>query len=312
MKPKQTDSLGDRMKAYEAITRTFLIPKLHTILRLDGCHFHTYTKKFEKPFDDVLINAMDETAKHLCSSIQGAKFAFVQSDEITIYLSDRDNLETQMWYGGNVQKMVSVSAAKATAKFNHIMFLHDFVEGVKNYYFVDPEDGSVSKESKSTNLKEDIENKALAEFDSRVFQLPNEEEVVNNLLWRQQDTIRNSKSSVAQTNFSSKELHGVNTDMMVEKLAKEKGIDFYKDFSLKLQQGRFIDKITYVNDEQSVIFNKDPGSDITYYNFSKNILHSGHSFDLKTLLKTDKVRSKWESVECPKFNEQRDFIISRL
>ena len=109
MKTIKNDNLGNRIKNYEGITRQFLIPKVPTILRLDGIAFHTYTKKFKRPFDDVLINAMNETAIYLCSKIQGAKFAFVQSDEISIYLSDRDNIESQLWYKGNIQKIVSAS-----------------------------------------------------------------------------------------------------------------------------------------------------------------------------------------------------------
>lgn len=132
-KTMSKDSLGNRMKNYESINRTFLIPKMHTVLRLDGRAFHTYTKPFEKPFDDFLISTMDETAKYLCSKIQGAKFAYVQSDEITIYLSDNDEMETQMWYGGNIQKMVSVSASIATTKFNHLMILRQIKRSAEKY-----------------------------------------------------------------------------------------------------------------------------------------------------------------------------------
>jgi len=120
---KKSDNLGDRMKKYEAVNKSNLIPKLPTVIRLDGKAFHTYTKQFKKPFDNSLINLMDQTAIYLCSKIQGAKFAFVQSDEISIYLSDRDSLEQQMWYDGEVEKMVSVSASMAAAKFNHLRFL---------------------------------------------------------------------------------------------------------------------------------------------------------------------------------------------
>ncbi|TXG86072.1 MAG: hypothetical protein E6R13_01165, partial [Spirochaetes bacterium] len=124
MSKNKNNALGDRMKKYEVITRTHLIPKLYTIIRLDGKAFHTYTKQFKKPFDDVLISAMDETAKYLCSNIQGAKFAYVQSDEITIFVSDMDSLEQQMWFDGEVQKIVSIAASMATAKYNHVMVVN--------------------------------------------------------------------------------------------------------------------------------------------------------------------------------------------
>jgi len=275
---KQTklDSLGDRMKNYEAINRHFLIPKLYTILRLDGKAFHTYTKKFKRPFDEVLINAMDETAKYLCSKIQGAKFAYVQSDEITIFLSDMDSIETQMWFDGNIQKMTSVSASMATAKFNHLMVLFEIKEGMGIYgNYPDTVD----------RICDDVENMQMAEFDSRVFQLPNEHEVVNCVLWRQQDCTRNSISSVAQSLYSPKELHGKNQKDMQE-LIFQKGINWDK-YDAKLKRGRFIDKVTYINDVP--VFN-----------------------DTKTLDSLDKIRSKWESVELPIITQDREFLLSRI
>ena len=49
-------SLGDRMKQYEAVSKSCLIRRMPVILRLDGCHFHTFTKGFNKPFDEVLMS----------------------------------------------------------------------------------------------------------------------------------------------------------------------------------------------------------------------------------------------------------------
>lgn len=207
------DSLGDRMKSYEEINRSFLIPKLHTILRLDGRAFHTYTKKFKKPYDEILIHAMNETAKYLCANIQGAQFAYVQSDEITIYLSDATDLETQMWYGGNIQKMVSVSAAMATAVFNKAIMLSD-VETELDSILVYNTCNKEPKMDVGFCIEQLLKKLKTAEFDSRVFQLPNDHEVVNCVLWRQQDCVRNSVSSVAQYLFSHKELHGKNVAMM--------------------------------------------------------------------------------------------------
>lgn len=210
---KSKDNLGDRMKKYEVINRDFLIPKLHTIIRLDGKAFHTYTKQFKRPFDDVLINAMNETAKYLCENIQGVKFAYVQSDEISIYLSDQDSYEQQMWYGGNIEKIVSVAASMASAKFNHIMTLSNILiannpEAIINNY---PHYTLVVE-----CIYDAIENMKLAEFDARVFQVPTKDEVVNCFIWRQQDAIRNSISAIAQYHFSATELHKKSTrDMLV-------------------------------------------------------------------------------------------------
>ncbi len=296
-KTKMLDTLGDRMKKYEKINSDNLIPKIPAVIRLDGRAFHTYTKQFKKPFDDVLINTMDETAKYLCSKIQGAKFAFVQSDEISIYITDRDNLESQLWYDGNIQKITSVSTSIATGKFNQLMFINGC--------------GDMGGDLKESMISDtDIAEMMLAEFDSRVFQLPNDEEVVNCFLWRQNDCTRNSISSVAQSLFSARQLHKVNTKQMQE-LIFEKGIN-WNDYNPKLKRGRFITKQTYINDKLGQIFPTD--DNITQYEIFDNETTKSLStiFKYPILEKTDKVRTKWESIECPIFSQDREFLLSRI
>lgn len=205
------DALGDRMKSYyEGRTKTLLPRRTYTIIRIDGKAFHTYTRGLERPFDDNLINDMDETAMYLCENIQGAKFAFVQSDEISILLTDFDKLQTSAWFDGNVQKITSISASLATAKFNQ------------------------------------LRPGKIALFDSRVFTIPSNIEVENYFIWRQQDTVRNSISSVAQSLFSSKELHKVNVSQMQE-LCFQKGVN-WNDFDDKKKRGRLIVKEYYDKD----------------------------------------------------------------
>ncbi len=63
------DSLGDRMKDYENRSRVYLPRRGYTLIRLDGKAFHTYTRGFNRPFDEGLIDAMNKTAQFLCSSI---------------------------------------------------------------------------------------------------------------------------------------------------------------------------------------------------------------------------------------------------
>jgi len=202
------DNLGDRMKEYyESRTKSLLPRRTYTLIRIDGKAFHTYTRGLERPFDDKLINDMDETAKYLCENIQGAKFAFVQSDEISILLTDFDKLQTSAWFDGSVQKITSISASLATAKFN------------------------------------ELRPNKIALFDSRVFTIPSNIEVENYFIWRQQDTVRNSISSVAQSLYSSKELHKVNVSVMQE-LCFEKGVN-WNDFDAKKKRGRLIIKEYY-------------------------------------------------------------------
>ena len=109
------DDLGDRQKKfYEDRTRYKLPRRTNTIIRLDGKSFHSLCKNFEKPFDKEFSDVMDNTALYLCQNIQGAVIAYVQSDEITILLTDYQKLTTDAWFDGNIQKIVSVSASMAT------------------------------------------------------------------------------------------------------------------------------------------------------------------------------------------------------
>ena len=73
------DNLGDRMKSYENITRTYLPGRMPIIIRIDGKAFHTFTKGFKKPFDDILMRAMEETAAVLCRDIEGVKIAYTNT-----------------------------------------------------------------------------------------------------------------------------------------------------------------------------------------------------------------------------------------
>ena len=111
-------SLGDRMKQYEAVSKSRLIRRTPVIVRLDGCHFHTFTKGFVKPFDEVLMCSMIRTMKFLCQNIQGCAFGYTQSDEISLVLVDYKKLTSSAWYDDEVQKMCSVASSLCTLKFN--------------------------------------------------------------------------------------------------------------------------------------------------------------------------------------------------
>jgi tRNA(His) 5'-end guanylyltransferase len=231
------DALGTRMKEYyEDRTRFSLTRRIHTIIRVDGKAFHTYTNGLERPFDNGLIIDMDDTAAYLCENIQGAKFAYVQSDEISILVTDFDSIATHAWYDNNLQKMCSISAALATAKFNQLRLLR--LGRHKKYQVGDHQDRTVNVEEMLHLDDIDIE---LAMFDSRVFQIPEREEVLNYFIWRQQDATRNSISAVAQSLYSHKELEGVSSDQKQE-LIFQKGIN-WNDYESRKKRGGIISKL---------------------------------------------------------------------
>ena len=212
-------ALGNRMKNfYEAVPKTFLIRKTPVIIRLDGKAFHSFTRGFKRPFDEILIKTMQETMKYLCENIQGCVLGYTQSDEITLVLVDYFKIDTDAWFGYNVQKITSVSASMATLAFNNI-----FRKYVSELIPMDL----------SNSSKEDIKyynalNRAIikgALFDSRCFNIP-KEEVNNCLLWRQQDATRNSIQALAQSLYSNKQIEGINTKKLQDKMFTEKGVNW--------------------------------------------------------------------------------------
>ena len=217
------DALGDRMKDfYEDRTRTKLARRTNTIIRIDGKAFHTYTRGLERPFDFGLIEDMNKTTEFLCQNIQGAKFGYVQSDEISILITDYDDNDTHAWFDANLQKMASIAASLATAEFNRLRLIRKMNTTVATA-------GSILEQFKH------------AMFDARVFQIPYQEEVINYFLWRQQDATRNSISSVAQSLYSAKELHGKKTSDMQEMIF-QKGIN-WNDFTPREKRGSIIRKV---------------------------------------------------------------------
>lgn len=175
--------LGDRMKQYEGIYNNYLLPNLPVIVRIDGRAFHTWTRGAKRPYDSAIQQLFDETTKFLIEET-GAIIAYTQSDEISLILYNFNKPDSQLFFNGNIAKLNSVIASLATVKFNSMV-------------------------------------KKLATFDCRVFNVPNLDETVNYLIWREQDAVRNSISMAAQSLYPHKMLEGVKSpqlqDMLIEK-----------------------------------------------------------------------------------------------
>lgn len=257
---KKNDSLGDRMKGYEGVSRNFLTRRVPAIIRLDGKAFHTFTKGMKKPFDSVLTQTMQETMKYLCENIQGCVLGYTQSDEITLVLTDYATIQTDAWFGYNIQKMCSISASMATSVFNKV-----FYRSIDNYF--NQEDilstmfGENSESKDRLRQYADTLKNALAKgalFDSRAFSIP-KEEVCNCLIWRQQDATRNSIEAVGQANFSHHELHKKTCNMIQEILWSQRGIN-WNDFPTELKRGSCCVKRQF---EETIDDPRNPGQKIT-------------------------------------------------
>lgn len=234
------NSLSVRMKGYEKVTRTYLTRRTPVIIRVDGKAFHTFTRGFEKPFDSVMVEAMQSTMKYLCENIEGCVIGYTYSDEITLVLCDYKKLTSQAWFDDNVLKMCSISASMATMAFNK--FFAELAQKWEDEEFskiiIDGTD-VVNKDFEAMYQKYSFaHNKAIVKgalFDSRVFNIP-KDEVCNCLLWRQQDATRNSIQSVAQANFSHKKIQNKSNDELQDMLFTEKGIN-WNDYSTHLKRG---------------------------------------------------------------------------
>ena len=212
------DALGERMKKYEYVTRTHLVPRTPVIIRLDGKSFHTFTRGFQKPFDKILVSTMQGTMKYLCENIQGCVLGYTQSDEITLVLIDYQKLDSCSWFDYNTQKCASIAASMATMAFNDIFPLK-IME-----YLDDVEDHTIY-----------LRAFGHAMFDARCFNVP-KEEVCNNILWRQNDATRNSIEMVGQANFSHSELHLKSCNDIQDMLFTQRGIN-WNDFPTHLKRG---------------------------------------------------------------------------
>lgn len=227
------DELGKRMKEfYETVPKTKLVRRMPVAIRIDGKSFHTFTKGFQKPFDEVLIKTMQETMKYLCENIQGCVLGYHQSDEITLILIDYKKLTSSAWFDYEVQKMCSISASMATMAFNKF-----YEQNIQKYRLpVSIDFMSEDRQNMYQKQYETYFNKLdCAMFDSRCFNIP-KEEVANLIYWRQLDATRNSIQMVGQANFSHKELHGKSCNMIQDMLMTQKGIN-WNDFPVHQKRG---------------------------------------------------------------------------
>jgi tRNA(His) 5'-end guanylyltransferase len=204
------DTLGDRIKSYENVSRSYLMRRNPVMLRCDGKSFHNFTKNFNRPFDQDIITAMVYSALCVAEEIQGFKIAYIQSDEASFVLTDYEEITTQGWFDYNVNKMVSISAALMSVAFNRKI-----------------------KELKPNVTKDVV-------FDSRAFSVP-KDEVANALLFRQKDWERNSLQMYCRSFFSHKELEGKKKEDMHEMLHKI-GKNWTNNLPDQIKNGTFLVK----------------------------------------------------------------------
>lgn len=209
----------ERMKGYEKSSSNYLVKKVPVIIRLDGRAFKTLTKDLHKPYDEVMLSCMQDTMKYLCENIQGCVFGYTQSDEITLVLTDYENLDSCAWFDYSAQKSASVSASMATYAF--------IMAFIKSICYFNDKDTSYAEILNST-IRKNIS------FDARAFNVP-KEDVINNIIWRQQDCINNSIISIGRTYYSHEELVG-KTQKHILHMLEDKYV-YWKDYSNAIKYG---------------------------------------------------------------------------
>lgn len=288
------DSLGDRMKSnYEDRYRISLPRRTNIIIRIDGKAFHSYTRGLERPFDQGLSDDMDETTRFLCENIQGAKMGYVQSDEISILITDYDDLSTNAWFDNNLQKMCSIAASLATCKFNELRLKRNLkiMEDIRS-----PDEVFLNWDKQK-----------FAQFDARVFVIPEAEEVVNYFIWRQQDATRNSISMAAQSMFSHKALQKKSTSDMQDMMMLEKGVN-WNNYPTRFKRGTSVVRRTDLYKRLKGAKNAGeivPPEDAINAKQAVGILGDQSKYDLYE-------RSSWKIVETPIFTQEREFVLSTL
>lgn len=187
----KNDSFGDRMKLFEgAEAARKTLPLVPVMARLDGKGFSKFTKGLKRPYDESMSQAMVVTTAYLVEETN-ARIGYTQSDEISlVFYSDR--IDSEIFFDGKIQKMVSILAGMATSKFNSLL-------------------------PKYLPAKTEL----LPVFDCRVWNVPTLTEAANTILWREKDATKNSISMAAQHYYSHKQLENKNSSEKQEMLHKK-------------------------------------------------------------------------------------------
>jgi tRNA(His) 5'-end guanylyltransferase len=229
MDEQENIPLDVRMKKYEHVYRSFLPRRTYTLMRLDGRAFHSYLAGAQKPFDRDFMNDMNLVAIRLAEEVQGARFAYVQSDEISLLLTDFESLQSMRWFDGNVNKLLSVSAGLASAYLARLR---------QNW-------------------------PGLPMLDCRVWTMSDPVEVANYFVWRQRDAVRNSIQMAAQAYFSPARLQGKSTVELQEMLFSAVGVNWDR-YPPECKRGRLVG---YLPEEGWAVFaaphfRAEPGTEL--------------------------------------------------
>jgi tRNA(His) guanylyltransferase len=227
MRAKLAERMKEKEKEYGSMA---LDPDRFWLVRLDGHGFSKFTQGFTKPCDERIHEAMLRSATDLLTRFQAVS-VYTESDEITLIFPSRRyyldlalargaapeseevrNLQLTvdrftLPFNGKIQKMVSLMAGFCSTRFNY--HLRELVTA----------DASPAVRQKAAG--------GHAHFDARVFQLSSAREVLENIIWRSQDAVRNSKSMLGHVYLLPKVMHKLSSDQIVQRVLQDRGIDYF-------------------------------------------------------------------------------------
>lgn len=207
------DGLGDRCKAYElAEAGRRAMRGLPLLARLDGRAFHTFTRDLKRPYEHGMSVAMIETTRYLVQEMT-ALVGYTQSDEITLAWFESSQSLSDYGFDGRFQKLASVLAGMASAKFCQL-------------------------------VREHLPAKAneTPHFDCRVWQVPSIADAADVFVWREDDATKNSITMAAGAYYKDKELDGKNGSVKQEMLW-QKGVN-WNDFPAFFKRGTYLQRRT--------------------------------------------------------------------
>lgn len=230
-------NLSSRQEEYQSVSDISLTKRLPVIIRCDGKNFSRVTRKAEKPYDPLIQDCMSKAMLFAVADMQGAVFAYTQSDEITFILRNDQSLDSEPWFQNRIQKISSIASSLVTYGFSK----------------------AFNELPKKPSLQGDLL------FDTRVFVVPSIIEAVNNLIWRQKDCLRNAIALASQVELSVKvgKKNALNT--LYKKSSKEKleilretcGVNFEEVYPAGFRYGVGAYKIpTIINKELATIRNQ--------------------------------------------------------
>ena len=212
------ETLKEKFNNLRGAFDTVLDKNKYIMMMLDGRSFSKVIKRdYELPFDDRFIDQMNQAAVEVMKGVQGAKLAYVQSDEISILLDSR-NPESDAFFGGRIEKLLSIVPGIAAGTFNKLAMIR-WIE-----------------------LGRDPMKYPPVQFDAKVWTVDTPNDVIACLLYRQNDCVRNSIQQTAQTYIKKrKSLIGQSIEVQKERLIKEAGVD-WDSFKEERKRGRIIMK----------------------------------------------------------------------